>query len=306
MSDFSLAAIARLIPLGLARQGIRIALPRPPSNAHLPLADKRHLLQMIAANHGERALVRVGEGVFDAPDEPALSALMLANDPHDLISRWQRLERFAHSKHRTTIDHRSDDSLALRHVSVEPDTQPTREEDLLVFGILVALLEKIGAACLAARLDGDSSWRFENKQWGNNSWPDVLSTWVIKWQPGAASDSPPTRVDAHEQPADWAGLVQRALSQDPGRGWTLATVSAVLGTSPRSLQRKLGERQTRFSQLLAQVRSGRAAQLLTGTEQSAAEIGYSCGYADQAHFNREFKRYSALTPLAYRDQFKKD
>jgi len=45
------------------------------------------------------------------------------------------------------------------------------------------------------------------------------------------------------------------------------------------------------------------AQLLTGSPASPAEIGYACGFADQAHFTREFKRRTALTPALYRAEF---
>jgi AraC-like DNA-binding protein len=35
----------------------------------------------------------------------------------------------------------------------------------------------------------------------------------------------------------------------------------------------------------------------------AAQVGYLCGFADQAHFTRSFKRFTAMTPVVYRAQF---
>ena len=103
MSDFSAAAILRLIPLGLKRQGIDMSIPGAPQTAHMSVEDKRNVLDTIASRHGEHALVRLGEGVADAPDEPILTALAMAREPEDLIARWQRLERYVHSQHRVRL-----------------------------------------------------------------------------------------------------------------------------------------------------------------------------------------------------------
>ncbi|HEY0855564.1 MAG TPA: helix-turn-helix domain-containing protein, partial [Albitalea sp.] len=50
-------------------------------------------------------------------------------------------------------------------------------------------------------------------------------------------------------------------------------------------------------------RLGLSARLLVQTQQPPAQIAYFCGFADQGHFNREFKRLSALTPGQYRHEF---
>jgi AraC-like DNA-binding protein len=34
-----------------------------------------------------------------------------------------------------------------------------------------------------------------------------------------------------------------------------------------------------------------------------AQVGYVCGFADQAHFTRQFKRHTAMTPGLYRSEF---
>jgi len=101
MNDFAAAAMLRLIGLGLKRQGIAWPAPAPAAarGAHVPLGDKRRLLDALLQQHGAEALLRIGEGVRDASDEPALVALTLARDPADLVARWQRLERFIHSRH---------------------------------------------------------------------------------------------------------------------------------------------------------------------------------------------------------------
>jgi AraC-like DNA-binding protein len=32
---------------------------------------------------------------------------------------------------------------------------------------------------------------------------------------------------------------------------------------------------------------------------SAADVALRCGFADQSHFNRHFKRFNAVTPMQY-------
>lgn len=54
--------------------------------------------------------------------------------------------------------------------------------------------------------------------------------------------------------------------------------------------------------MASSVRLAHAATLLTRPRQASAQIGYVCGFSDQAHFTREFKRHAALTPVKFREQ----
>ena len=83
----------------------------------------------------------------------------------------------------------------------------------------------------------------------------------------------------------------------------MGVCAAALILSARSLQRHLAAHDSGFGVLLRQVRLARSARLLAETPQSPAQIGYVCGFSDQAHFTREFKRHSAVTPLRFRQQF---
>jgi transcriptional regulator GlxA family with amidase domain len=47
-------------------------------------------------------------------------------------------------------------------------------------------------------------------------------------------------------------------------------------------------------------RVSRARCLLMASPLSLAEVAAECGYADQAHFSREFRRHSGTTPFAFR------
>lgn len=301
MSDFAAAAMLRVIRLGLRRLGI--AWPAAAASvrargAHLPLADKRALVDGLLAEHGPQVLLSIGQGALDSQEEPTMLALLLARDPADLITRWQRLERFVHTRHRVRAEQLGSGHALLRHVSVLPGQPPSVAEDLLVLGLLVALMQRLGASALRAHLVDLPGVRWQRGKWHAPALPADASRWSLQWQ------APASAVVA--QPAmetDWVARAQRLLGADLGRRWTVQALASDMHCSPRSLQRHLAAGDSGFGVLLLAVRLAHSARLLAQTARPPAEIGYLCGFADQAHFTREFKRHSALTPLHYRRQF---
>ena len=298
MSDFASAAMLRLIQHGLRRQGIVVPALRRPRGAHVPLTDKRALVGQLLHDHGAQVLLRIGEAVRDVRDEPALVALSAAREPLDLIARWQRLERFVHSRHRVLAEQSGDASVLLRHVSLDAGQPPSAAEDLLVFGLLVALIDRLGTEGLQARLAGDARGRWRQGRWMEQALPKDVSIWALTWSP--AIPRPAARPAAER---DCVAAAHRLLAADPGRHWMQQTLARDMSTSPRSLQRRLCAGQSSFSALLLEVRLAQSAKLLTNSRQPLAEIGYVCGFSDQAHFTRQFKRHTALTPGKFREQF---
>lgn len=55
---------------------------------------------------------------------------------------------------------------------------------------------------------------------------------------------------------------------------------------------------------LRHLRVQEACHLIVRTTQSFAEISYTCGFADQSHFSREFTRIMKEPPSAYRARFR--
>ena len=290
----------RLIRAGLERQGLEP--PRLPrlQDAHVPLDAKRDALRALLRRHGPRVVLRLGEAVEDAPDEPALVALALARDPVDLMDRWQRLERYIHSRHRVVTIECGKGRLVVRHVAHRGPLPPLPVEDLLVFGLLTSLMELIGARDVRARIFGEREWCRRDRQWRGGTLSGDGSTWEFSWAP-QPTPGPVTRSPISG--GDRLDTARRALEADLGRRWTVAALAGALHTSVRSLQRHLASNQSSFSKLMADVRMARAAVLLTTSAHSPAEIGYVCGFSDQAHFTRTFRRHAALTPSAYRSQF---
>lgn len=280
MKDFASAAMLRLIRLGLQRQGLDVP-PPPRAPSLVPLADKRALLQALLQRHGPAVLLKIGEAVQDAPDEPTLTALVAARDPADLVLRWQRLERFVHSRHRVQQLAGGAGWMRLRHVSLQPGETPLPAEDLLVWGLLAGLLRRIGTAAV------DIDVRF-----------DATGTVQIRWQPAAAVPHRPAPARA-----DTLAAVRERLERDCAAPWSLPRLAADLGLAPRTLQRRLAAEATSFSAQCTAVRLAASARLLAAGAESTAQIGYLCGFADQAHFTRCFHRHTALTPARYRSEF---
>jgi AraC-like DNA-binding protein len=300
MNDFASEAMLRLVRAGLQRQGLMPDGPAPVRQAHVPLEDKRAWLRRLWHTHGPDVIVRLGEAVHAMDDEPLLLALSLARDPADLLQRWQRLERFVHSRHRMRVAQPEPGLLRMQHVSLDPQHAPTPAEDLLVFGVLVALCERLEAPGLQARPAGSSGWRRHQRAWGAGAWPGDVSTWELRWQAMPAS---PVSEALHADPDHWIAQLQAQLTADPGRGWTVDMLAQATASSPRTLQRRLAQRGLSFTQLLSSARLTGAARLLTVGSMPTAEVGYVCGFADQAHFTRQFKQHTAMTPVLYRNAF---
>lgn len=280
MKDFASAAMLRLIRLGLRRQGLD-APPPPRAPSLVPLTQKRALVQALMQRHGPAVLLKIGEAVQDAPDEPTLTALIGARDPAELILRWQRLERFVHSRHRVQQLAAGAGWMRLRHVSLQAGEAPLPAEDLLVWGLLAGLLRRIGTA--AVNIDVGV---------------EATGTVQIRWQPAAAAPAGPAPAAA-----DTLVAVRAWLARDCAAPRSLARLAADLGLAPRTLQRRLAAADTSFSALWTEVRLAASARLLAAGAESTAQIGYLCGFADQAHFTRCFRRHTALTPARYRSEF---
>jgi AraC-like DNA-binding protein len=75
-----------------------------------------------------------------------------------------------------------------------------------------------------------------------------------------------------------------------------------LGTSPRSLQRRLEELGTTYQRLSDDVRRALADELLKQTTLPMGEIAFRLGFANQANLTRASKRWFGLSPRQVRAQ----
>ncbi len=95
----------------------------------------------------------------------------------------------------------------------------------------------------------------------------------------------------------------RLIHTEPGRHWTLDMLSEAIGASRSTLSERftnlVGMSPTRY---LSAWRMELAAQRLSETEDSIAEIAAGAGYESEAAFNRAFKRHVGDPPGNWRRQ----
>ncbi len=96
--------------------------------------------------------------------------------------------------------------------------------------------------------------------------------------------------------------VQKILLQAGSEFPTCAKVATQLHMSESTLQRYLQKEGNRYQHLLDQLRYRLAMEYLQGTNLPVAEIANLLGFSDAANFRRSFKRWSATTPSAVREE----
>lgn len=95
-------------------------------------------------------------------------------------------------------------------------------------------------------------------------------------------------------------LQQCILDALPEGGATLDVIAGRLGFSERTLQRRLQGAQLNFQQLVERLRFDAARHYLLQGGLPLTEIGYRLGYSEPSAFSRAFRRWSGVSPLAYR------
>ncbi|AZK97953.1 MULTISPECIES: helix-turn-helix transcriptional regulator [Streptomyces] len=298
MEEYASARLLALVQQSLAAEGIPVTAPTS-GGALLPLAAKRAFLRDVARDHGLLPLLRVGSLMPASPSDPAVAALLCSADPHDLFERWQRLERFTHSRHRVVVRERGAERLVVEHAG--PPGEPSHAaEDALVLGVLTALLPLCGARELSVAVgSGEPVTVYSRGAFMVPPPRHDSGLWWFTWS--RAAPAVPSRAET-DPGRDEVTRTRRLLTADLARRWTLGDLSAELGVPVRSLQRRLSGAGG-FSGLLGAVRTEVAAGLLMHSDHTVGVIGFACGYADQPHFTRHFKLRTAMTPAVYRSVF---
>lgn len=84
-----------------------------------------------------------------------------------------------------------------------------------------------------------------------------------------------------------------------GRG-QIGDLARALGVSTRTVQRRLGEENTTFRDVLDETRSRLAQHYLQQTQLTIAEVAFLIGYDDPNSFYPAFRSWTGLTPQAAR------
>jgi AraC-like DNA-binding protein len=83
-------------------------------------------------------------------------------------------------------------------------------------------------------------------------------------------------------------------------------VARDLGMSARTLQRRLSAVGLSYQEILESSRRETAEKCITQSALSIAEVAYMFGYSEPAAFHRAFKRWTGVTPQAFRRHQRQD
>ncbi|MGR4871500.1 helix-turn-helix transcriptional regulator [Variovorax sp. LARHSF232] len=307
MDDFASASMLRLLLRAMAEAGLAPPLPLPDA-ARVPLQHKQQVVSCIVRAGGLTLLLRLAQQVQHIEGEPLHRALIGARDPDDFLARWQRLERYVHASHRVLPRRRGARSLLLEHTSRDAQP-PMAAESVAVLGVWIGALRAIGTRGLRVKVTG----KVVHGDGATEAWVTApTQSWQLQWSPRAESpeaDAHAANANSHsampplDGPLPWpepAAELARWLARAPPAAPRVGDAAAALDLPLRTLQRRLTTAGISFSDLLGEVRVRQAAAWLARGGPTLAEIGFLCGYADQAHFTREFTRRAGLPPARYR------
>lgn len=331
MQDFASAAMVRLLVRAMRAQGLD---PPPPGldglqGSHVPLVYKRSVVEAVLHQGGLGTLLQLAQRVDLLAGDPVHRALLGATCVPELLTRWQRLERYVHSRHQVSILASAPGTLALHH-HARPGVleTPLPTESLAVLGVLMGASHAMGVRGLQVDLGApEAPAQRVNLRIGVPATAPTelhaqlaplaaqgrMGHWTLRWEVHTDEGKAPVAPALEPQPAThlcdalpWPPLAHqlaRHVLQDPAAQHTVDALAQHTGLARRSLQRALTERSLSCRHIVTEARARLAAQWLLDSPHGLAEIGFACGFADQPHFTREFARHVGLTPARYRQAF---
>lgn len=308
--DFASAAMVRVLLQGMSGLGLQPPnVTDPLTQATVSLDLKRAVVQTAAEQAGLAVLPLLGRGLHDLAMEPTNLALTAGRSAGSMLVRWQRLERYVHSKHRIQLLELTSHTATIGHAHKDKGPAPLAVEDLVVCGVLCALLEANGLHSVRAKAGAAELYPAPDAQ-------QVLACvqqrqtaiWQLTWQGDQEAsiewDLPVSW--ARVAPPTWSRLafavgdhVARCLPEL----LSVEAAASAMGMARRTFQRALTSENLSFQQILSEVRFRLTGWYLLESEIPVAEIGFVCGYSDQAHLTREFNRRVGVPPARYRDLF---
>lgn len=105
-----------------------------------------------------------------------------------------------------------------------------------------------------------------------------------------------------QEKASLLQAVERAIARDLQEGCRIDKVASDLNMSSRTLRRHLVEHGITFDALQEQVRRARATSLLGNPRMPVERVAEVLGYSDVRGFRRAFKRWTGLSPSAWREK----
>lgn len=302
--DTTSSVLLTLLKLSLAEQGIA-PLPQRKgiSNAVAALSEKETLSECVLRVHGPEALLAVGQVIPKLRTEPIVACLLSAQNPTTAISRWVRLQRYAHIKHPAKIVAQSESHVEFLHADTGKGP-PIVAADLLLVSVIGALISMTGGEKLSVELGRDTSAITIFRNGKRCAVPEIVpecetGRWRFKW---ANSQNHTLRESAlRPQYNRYCDAATAFIEEDLLKTWTLRELSSTLNVSARTLQRRLIDEGTSLSHLVRDARVRCAIELLACATHSLGSIGFACGFSDPAHFARAFRQRMGIPPSSYRE-----
>lgn len=282
--------------------------------AHIPAELKRDLVQTVGRECGPEALLSIGQGISRVSYDPIWHAALRSESPSVLFDKWRRFEVFSHSTNRVKIDLFGENQARFKRFTTGGNV-PSARENLLICGLIIGLLERIGCRglwCDMAVQDGQVVRIRDQHSFYLPDNPASLMTgdWTIGWK----AHSLPTYISVQDDNlpqmdlppipdtslAALAKSVTDLLMRDVARQWKTRELACAVGLSTRTLQRRLGEAELSFSHLVRLVRIFEACRLLKLGDTPLTVIGFCVGFSDSAHFSRDFRASVGMTPSEFR------
>jgi AraC-like DNA-binding protein len=98
------------------------------------------------------------------------------------------------------------------------------------------------------------------------------------------------------------GVTKKIIDLLPDGECTRDQVASALGVSPSALHLKLSQQNTNFQQLLDDTRKELGCSYVRQPNRSVTEITFLLGFNDTSNFTRAFKRWTGMSPTAFRDK----
>ena len=256
--------------------------------ALVPAAALRSSAASRMQREGVTGLLSMGSELDRLVFSPALYLLESALDVATVAERWRALESAWGVEHRTALQ------LERRTMGI----------DLLPFGGKAAPAAQrwtiVGVVMALLRARGHRGVALSHRS-GSGRWIEGLprleaSALRLSW------DSEPTRVNPRlALGADAETLVGRCIGLlETEAEASRAGLARKLGTSVRTLQRRVQARGETVGMLERRLRMRSATVALAESRRSATEIAHEMGFSDAAHFTRSFRVAAGMTPSAYR------
>jgi AraC-like DNA-binding protein len=262
-----------------------------------PADQKRKLLEYALDVGGIFPILSVGLNIGLLQNFPVGQALVKNFNSDVLAQKWMRFEKYNHTNHRLDINIEQEHRWSCSRYWVN-DCPAAPVENILICGLLCGLLSFIGKQSLVCNFAGTQiNWPVIPRIGGGVE--GDTTKWNIQWS-GQSVGQKADGVDTLHLEEGNTFQIRRLLAEDVARNWTVAEISSSLGKSVRSLQRGISLEGHTFSSIVRQIRIEEASRYLLKTDHSLAEIGYCCGYSDQAHFQRDFKRATNMTPSQFK------